>query len=75
MERIGLEAKLATHYIDGKFESYEAFRAELLKQERHFAKRQETWFKKDTNTIWLDGNSDYKQQAEKLVKEFLEKVL
>ena len=73
MERIGLEAKLATHYIDGKFESYEAFRAELLKQERHFAKRQETWFKKDTNTIWLDGNSDYKQQAEKLVKEFLEK--
>lgn len=73
MERIGLEAKLATHYIDGKFDSFEAFRGELLKQERHFAKRQETWFKKDANIIWLDGNSNYAEQAVKLVKEFLEK--
>lgn len=73
MERIGLEAKFATYYVDGKFASFEDFRNELLKEERHFAKRQDTWFRKDKNIIWLDGNSNYKEQAEKLVKEFLEK--
>lgn len=73
MNRIGLEAKMATEYIDGKYESFEKFRDELLKEERHFAKRQDTWFKKDTNTIWLDGNGDYVSEARRLVSKFLEK--
>ena len=73
MYRMGLEAKMTTQYLDGEFESYEQFRAELLKEERHFAKRQDTWFKKDTNTIWLDGNSDYVAQAKQLITNFLEK--
>lgn len=72
LNKMGLEAKLASEYLDGKFESFDAFREELLKQERHFAKRQDTWFKKDVNTIWLDGNSDYYTIAASLVKEFLE---
>ena len=73
MNRMGLEAKMATEYIDGKFESFEHFRNELLKEERHFAKRQDTWFKKDVNTIWLDGNSNYTEQAKRLIQKFLEK--
>ena len=73
MMRMGLEAKMATEFLDGKFESYEDFRAQLLKEERHFAKRQDTWFKKDTNTIWLDGNTDYLSQAKELIQKFLEK--
>lgn len=72
LDRMGLEAKLASDYLSGKFASYKEFRDELLKQERHFAKRQDTWFKKDTETIWLDGNGNYLAEAEKLIKEFLE---
>ena len=73
MHRMGLEAKMATEYIDGKFDGFEQFRNELLKEERHFAKRQDTWFKKDVNTIWLDGNSNYTEQAKRLIQKFLEK--
>lgn len=72
LDRMGLEAKMASDYIMGKYASYEEFREELLKEERHFAKRQDTWFKKDTNTIWLDPLTDYEKEAEKLIKEFLE---
>ncbi len=72
LDKIGLEAKLASDYILGKFTSYEEFRAELLKQERHYAKRQDTWFKKDDYTIWLDGNSDYTSAAKKLVEDFID---
>jgi len=71
-DRMGLEVKFASDYILGKFESYDKFREELLKEERHFAKRQDTWFKKD-NVIWLDGNSDYVSEAKKLIQNFLEK--
>ena len=73
MYRMGLEAKMTTQYLDGEFESYEAFRRELLKEERHFAKRQDTWFKKDKNTIWLDEHLDCISQAKQLIKNFMEK--
>ena len=73
LERMGLEAKMAMYFLQGKYQSYEHFREELLKEERHFAKRQDTWFKKDAETIWLDGNSDYLSEAIKVIKEFLEK--
>ena len=72
LDRMGLEAKMASDYISGKYSSYDEFRNELLKEERHFAKRQDTWFKKDKNTIWLDPSKDYVEHAEKLIKEFLE---
>lgn len=72
-ERMGLEAKMTMWYLQGKYDSYEHFRSELLKEERHFAKRQDTWFKKDKQTIWLDGNGDIVGQAIKLIENFLEK--
>lgn len=72
LERMGLEAKMAMYYLQGKYQSYEHFRSELLKEERHFAKRQDTWFRKDTETVWLDGNSDYVAKATQLIKDFLE---
>lgn len=71
-ERMGLEAKMTMWYLQGRYTSYEHFRSELLKEERHFAKRQDTWFKKDTNTIWIDGNGDVVNQAIKLITNFLE---
>lgn len=71
-ERMGLEAKMTMWYLQGKYQNFDHFRSELLKEERHFAKRQDTWFKKDTQTIWLDGNGDVVSQAIQLIENFLE---
>ena len=71
LKSLGLEAKLVCEYLLGEFDSYDAFFEELFKQERHFAKRQKTWFNKEKNIIWLDGETDYMAEAKRLVTEFL----
>lgn len=44
-------------YLDGKLTKEEAI--EKVKQEtRRYAKRQLTWFRKNKQTIWLDGSDD-----------------
>ena len=70
---LGLEAKFIVRYLNGEFEDYDEFFNLLFTEERHFAKRQQTWYKKEKILIWLDGESDYEHQAEELVKEFLKK--
>ena len=40
-------------FIDGKIDQLH-MREEIRKQTAHYAKRQRTWFKKETNTTWLD---------------------
>lgn len=43
---------------------------EILKRDtRHYAKRQMTWFKRDTNIVWIDGPD--KNRAEELACNFL----
>lgn len=45
-------------FIDGRHPDL-ATTAELIKQNtRHYAKRQETWFKKESNLTWFDGQKD-----------------
>ena len=38
---------------------------------KRFAKRQMTWFRRDSRIIWLDMSADPVAQAEKLIREFL----
>ena len=71
LKSLGLEAKLVTEYLQGEFESYDAFFEELYKQERHFAKRQNTWYNKEKNVVWLDAGDDLYKNAESKVKQFL----
>ena len=73
LKSLGLEAKFVVDYLDGKFESYEVFFEELFKEERHFAKRQKTWYNKEKNIVWLDANDNLEENAKKLIKEFLKK--
>ncbi len=73
LDTLGLEAKFVQKYLNGEFESYEAFFEELFKQERHFAKRQKTWYNKEKNIVWLDANDNLEENAKKLVLEFLKK--
>lgn len=68
---LGLEAKHIILYLDGTYDSYEDFFAELLKEERHFAKRQNTWYNKEKNVHWLDANDNIFENAKKLINEFI----
>ena len=44
-------------YFDGNWTLDFAI-SEIKKNTRRFAKRQLTWFRKDTNTIWFDYHDD-----------------
>lgn len=68
---LGLEAKFIIRYLDGEFKSYDEFFELLFTEERHFAKRQMTWYRKEKNIIWLDGNDNLIEKAEELVSNFL----
>ena len=58
LERLGLEYRFCSEYLEGKFESYEAFVDKLYIAIGQFAKRQETWFRgmerKGCKINWLD---------------------
>ncbi len=72
LEGLGLEYRYTNRYLNGLY-SYEDYRAELLKEIRHFAKRQITWFKKEKNAVWLDMAGDFTAEAIKLCKDFYSK--
>ena len=71
LKSLGLEAKFIIRYLDGEFSSYEEFFELLFTEERHFAKRQRTWYRKEQNIIWLNGNDDIVRKASELVENFL----
>ena len=71
LNTLGLEAKYVQKYINGEFSSYEEFFEELFKEERHFAKRQQTWYNKEKNLVWLDAHDNLFEKAKELVANFL----
>lgn len=73
MMSLGLEAKFIVRFLDGEFSSYEEFFELLFTEERHFAKRQRTWYRKEKNIIWIDGKDNALQKASELAQEFLKK--
>ena len=70
---LGLEAKYVVRLLKNEFSSYEEFFEELYKEERHFAKRQKTWYNKEKNLVWLDAKDNLIENAKKVVLEFLKK--
>lgn len=70
---LGLEAKFIVRYLNGEFSSYDEFFDELFKEERHFAKRQQTWFNKDKNLVWIEADKHLPERAKKLIEEFIKK--
>lgn len=67
LESFGLEYRWIARYLQGKVTKMK-MQAKLENDIRKFAKRQMTWFKKDQKIKWV---ASY-QEAEKLVKNFLE---
>lgn len=68
---LGLEAKFVILYLENCFESYEEFFEELFKEERHFAKRQQTWFNKEKNLVWIEPDENLIKNSIELVEKFL----
>lgn len=71
LEGLGLEYRYTARYIRGEYD-FATYREELLKQIRHFAKRQITWFKKEKNAFWLNMEGDFCTEASELCRKFLE---
>lgn len=68
MEELGLEYRYAARYMQKKISRYEMVR-ELEKEIVNYAKRQMTWFKRNTETIWIKPTALSKAVSES--KKFL----
>lgn len=54
MEELGLEYRYIAKYLKGEIKTVDELVEILSLKIRQFAKRQETWFKKEKNTEWFD---------------------
>ncbi len=72
MEEFGLEYRYVSRYLRDLLNKQEMIE-QLEKEICHFAKRQITWFKRNDQIIWLEGNNLKQKiiQAEKLVKKII----
>jgi len=71
LDRLGLEYRYTTWYLQGRFADFSEYREKLLTEIRRFAKRQQTWFRRDADIIWLDSAGEYTAQAIALTEAFL----
>ena len=63
----GLGYKEVVEYLEGKTTKEEMI--EKIKQEtRHYAKRQLTWFRKNKETIWLDGTKPVEENLRIIIE-------
>jgi tRNA dimethylallyltransferase len=72
LESFGLEYRYVSYYLQGKLSKNEM--VEKLNTEIwHFAKRQNTWFKRDKNIIWINPlNEKEKNKAFIFINKFLQ---
>ena len=65
MEELGLEYRYLAKLIKGEIKSTEEFLNILTIKISQFAKRQETWFKKDEKVVWFDiSDPDFYREVE-----------
>lgn len=69
--RLGLEYRLISQYLLGQFATQEEMLDELSRAIKRFAKRQMTWFRRDTRIHWLDMRADPLSEAQGLCAQFL----
>ncbi len=71
MMKLGLEYRFITQYLTGEIASLDEMLDGLAKAIKKFAKRQMTWFRRDTEIHWLDMTNDPDSQAAELIEAFL----
>ena len=74
MESFGLEYRYSAFYLQGKMSKKEMIE-KLFSQIWHFAKRQNTWFKRDGAIIWINPTQKTDTlNAKKEIYKFLERI-
>ena len=59
----GLGYKEVVEYLEGKI-TYDEMVEKIKLETRHFAKRQLTWFRKNKDIIWIDGQKEKKDNVD-----------
>ncbi len=72
LEEFGLEYRYIAKYLQKKLD-YDAMLAQLQKATEHFAKRQNTWWKKDKRIFWIEKPAEAEKLTEKFLKQANEK--
>ena len=57
-------------FFDGKISREEAVSL-IQRNSRRYAKRQETWFRRDPEPVWMEGNAFCAEKIEKYLREFV----
>lgn len=71
MESFGLEYRYSAYYLQGKMNKDE-MTEKLFSAIWHFAKKQDTWFKKDKEIVWINPkNKKELDQVKKQIMRFL----
>ena len=73
LDKLGLEYRYVLKYLDGEITSLEELYEKLRFAIHRYARRQLTWFRKEKSVHWLDTSGNYVEEAEDLIKKFLEK--
>ena len=71
LRRLGLEYRYGSAYLLGELPSRDAMLQELSLAIKRFAKRQMTWFRRDTAIQWLDMANEPLRQACEAIDRFL----
>lgn len=85
IEKYGVNSKLPSltslglkeftkHFLNPEEVTLADVAAIIKKNTRHYAKRQQTWFKKDKNIHWINGE-DFERQPEKIIEELICDIL
>lgn len=71
LHSLGLEYRYINMYLNGEFESFDAFYDKLFMEIRHLAKEQMTWFRKRKDIHWLDMTGNPDEEAKNLIDQFI----
>ena len=71
MMKLGLEYRFITQYLTGEIASLDEMLDGLSKAIKKFAKRQMTWFRRDSEIHWLDMTGNPDDEAAALIEKFL----
>lgn len=69
--KLGLEYRFITQYLTGEIETEEEMTSLLSTAIKQFAKRQMTWFRRDSEIHWIDMTNDPFEEASALIRDFL----
>ena len=67
----GLGYKEVVGYLEGKI-SFDEMVEKIKLETRHFAKRQLTWFRKNKDIIWIDGQQDKLKNVDFIISKYNE---